>query len=233
MHKLLRWWVVMAAMLAASCTQLDAGGEFEGRNDYVLPSHSFLAGKTLGEYGAEWWQWSLSIPLAESPVKDLTGEKCAAGQQGKVWFLAGTYESHPVKRRCTVPEGWYVFFPVINMVYWRPVKREVSCEAVKEGAALNNDRLDFIEVEIDGVKVPSPRDHREQSVGCFDVFARVAKEAHPPPGYPAASDGYWIMVKPLPVGEHTIAFRAKYSRPGDSYGDLAQDVSYRIIVAKP
>jgi hypothetical protein len=201
--------------------------------DYVLPPHATVAGKTLGEYAAEWWQWSLSIPLTESPVKDLTGEKCSSGQTGNVWFLAGTYESHPVKRNCSVPQGRYVFFPVINMVYWRPPHRPVSCEAVKTAAAINNDHLDSIEVQVDGVDVPSMRTHREESPGCFDVFARIPKEVKAPPGYPAASDGYWIMLKPLSVGSHTIRFSAKYNRPGSPYGALTQDVSYDVHITAP
>lgn len=198
--------------------------------DYVLPPHASVAGKTLGEYAAEWWQWSLSIPLDESPVKDLTGEKCASGQIGEVWFLAGTYENVPISRRCTVPQGRHIFFPVINMVYWRPPQRPVSCEAVQDAAALNNDRLSTIQLSIDGRDIPEMRAHREKSPGCFDVFARVSKQVKAPPGYPAASDGYWIMLKPLPAGKHTIHFHAQYDRPGSPFGNLTQDVSYEIEI---
>jgi hypothetical protein len=196
----------------------------------VLPPHSSVNGKALGVYASEWWQWSLSIPLDESPVKDLTGEKCGAGQTGDVWFLAGTYESSPVRRRCTIPSGKYVFFPVINMVYWRPPEQPVTCEAVKRAAALNNDSLGSIEVVIDGVKLQSPERHREASPSCFDVFARIPKDVPAPPGYPAASDGYWVMLKPMAAGKHTIRFRARYDRPGGAVGDLRQDVSYDITV---
>lgn len=201
--------------------------------DYVLPPHATVAGKTLGEYGAEWWQWSLSVPLEDSPVKDLTGEKCASGQAGDIWFLAGTYESRPITRRCAVPQGRHIFFPVINMVYWRPPQRPVSCEAVKTAAAINNDHLESIEAKIDGVDIPSMRDHREESPICFDVFARVSRAEKAPPGYPAATDGYWIMLKPLPAGRHTISFRARYNRPGQPYGALTQDVTYTLDITRP
>lgn len=201
--------------------------------DYLLPPHATVAGKTLGEYSAEWWQWALSIPLAKSPVADLTGEKCSSGQHGNVWFLAGTYESHPVKRHCAVPQDKYIFFPVINMVYWRPVDRVVSCKEVKRAAAINNDYLKFIDVQVDGVDIPSMKEHREVSPGCFNVFAKIPEAVKAPPGYPAASDGFWIMLQPLPLGRHTIHFRAAYDRPGSPYGDLTQDVSYDIEIRAP
>jgi len=216
----------MAAALAlGGCVAAPAVAQ-----DYVLPAHASVAGKALGVYAAEWWQWSLSMPLDESPVKDLTGEKCSNGQKGEVWFLAGTYENEPITRRCAVPQGRYLFFPIINMVYWRPPDRPVDCEVVERLAAVNNDSLKSIRLRIDGKNVPAMRSHREKSPGCFDVFARVSKQVTAPPGYPAATDGYWVMVKPLPAGKHVIRFGAQYARPGSSWGDLTQDVTYEIEV---
>jgi hypothetical protein len=222
-----RLLTIVAAIVLVCVDAASAAG------NYVVAPHSSVAGKTLGEHGSAWWQWALSIPLDESPVKDTTGVKCAVGQGGNVWFLAGTYESTPIRRRCTIPHGKYIFFPVINMVYWPSGERAVSCDAVKQSAALNNDNLALIEIEVDGTRVPTPRDHREASAVCFDVFARIPKDVTRPPGYPAASDGYWIMLKPLPTGKHRIHFRAAYDRPDGAAGDLRQDVSYEITVTAP
>jgi hypothetical protein len=36
------------------------------------------------------------------------------GQRGPVWFLAGARSGEPVTRRCSIPEGVALFFPVIN-----------------------------------------------------------------------------------------------------------------------
>ena len=220
-------WVTMAMLLSA-CAQMTPAGK-----SYVVAPHSSVLGKPLGEYASEWWQWSFSVPLDNSPVKDVTGEKCATAQQGDVWFLAGTYERSAVVRRCAIPYGKYVFFPVINMVYWRPVARSVSCDAVKEGAAVNNDGLRSIEVEIDGKMLDSPKQYREASPECFDVFARAPKGVRTPPGYPAATDGYWVMLRPMPVGKHSIRFRARYEPGGDDLSWLRQDVSYEITITKP
>src|ERR1044071_3560105 len=63
---------------------------------------------------AEWWQWAYSIPPSENPTVDLTGEKCAVGQRGSTWFLAGSYGGRPAVRNCAVPAGSTLFFPVAN-----------------------------------------------------------------------------------------------------------------------
>jgi hypothetical protein len=44
----------------------------------------------------------------------------------------------------------------------------------------------------------------------------------------AVSDGYWVMLKPLPPGEHTIEFGGKMTKP-----EFTSDISYKIKVVSP
>ena len=74
-------------------------------------------GNTYGEWSAEWWQWVLSIPQANSPVADTTGADCAQQQSGPVFFLAGTGGGDPVTRNCTVPAGKALYFPILNSLW--------------------------------------------------------------------------------------------------------------------
>jgi len=85
----------------------------------VLPPGFNIEGKTAVDLSVEWWQWTASFPSRENPVNDRTGAKCANGQQGKVWFLAGGFGSSIISRKCAVPPGTYIFFPVINLAYWQ------------------------------------------------------------------------------------------------------------------
>src|SRR5215510_14830182 len=41
-----------------------------------------------GDWIGRWWQWTMSIPTAEHPRDGYSPEKCAARQNGPVWFLA-------------------------------------------------------------------------------------------------------------------------------------------------
>ena len=67
------------------------------------------------QLSAEWWQWVLSIPTPENPVLDTTGDKCAVGQHGSVWFLASN-SGGTTMRTCSVPEDKLLFFPIITIV---------------------------------------------------------------------------------------------------------------------
>ncbi|MER5638993.1 hypothetical protein ABT095_18760 [Kitasatospora sp. NPDC002227] len=66
-----------------------------------------------GALAARWWKWALSAPEEHCPVRDRTGKHAAWRQPADIWFLAGTYGGRVV-RRCQIPSGRPVFFPVIN-----------------------------------------------------------------------------------------------------------------------
>jgi hypothetical protein len=61
----------------------------------------------------EWWQWALSIPSATNPILDSNGNRCALGQRGNLWFLAGS-TGGKTERHCTLPAGSRVLIPLHN-----------------------------------------------------------------------------------------------------------------------
>lgn len=199
---------------------------------YKITAHpgDIIDGHPLAEYANLWWQWTNAMPKNLSPVRDKTGEHCNQGQEGSVWFLAGGYGTSTIKRKCTVPEGKHIFFPVINMVYYHRKKGAMTCDRAKELAALNNDELLSINIEIDSITALNPAHTRLSSPECFDFLAKVPRELNPPKYYPAASDGYWVMLKPLSKGAHSIKFQAKYDRTNGGHSKMAQDIEYEIIV---
>lgn len=50
----------------------------------------------------------------------------------------------------------------------------------------------------------------------------------------AAADGYWVMLKPLPPGRHTLVVAANYGGTGDGgYANLRQNFEYVLHVGAP
>ncbi|MFA5984892.1 MAG: hypothetical protein WC782_12820 [Methylococcaceae bacterium] len=191
-----------------------------------------ILGKSLGEYGNQWWQWASSMPALESPVKDKTGLKCNVNQNGQIWFLAGGYGSSKITRTCSIPRDKYLFFPVINMLYIPVGDADLSCKQAKALAALNNDNLRSFVVSIDQHTIVNPAFHRYSSPDCFDLLSRAPKSPQSLRLYPSATDGYWVMLKPLPVGQHTIKFKAEYHNPDEAYGMMVQDIEYQIEIVE-
>jgi len=197
----------------------------------VVSMDEKVFGKSLGEYANLWWQWASSMPALESPVKDMTGIKCDVNQKGQVWFLAGGYGSSKITRKCSIPKGNHLFFPVINMLYFPSgIGTSLTCDAAKASVTINNDYLRSFIVTIDKHKIVNPVLHRYSTPDCFDLLGWPPKNINSPTVYPSATDGYWVMLKPLSLGTHKIKFRAEYHNQNEDYGMMIQDIEYQIDI---
>lgn len=183
------------------------------------------------QLATQWWQWAMSFPEENSPVADHTGAKCAFGQSGNIWFLAGGFGSSKIRRTCHLPKGKTLFFPLVNMVYWRAQDAVgFTCERAKMLAALNNDTALDLFAEIDAIPIANLKQYRVASDQCFDVFARAPKSAGLYNAYPSATDGYWLQIRPLSPGRHTLKFGGRYNRTSSDYGRMVQDIEYELLV---
>ncbi|MDX8399117.1 MAG: hypothetical protein R8K20_02580, partial [Gallionellaceae bacterium] len=161
----------------------------------------------------------------------ISGAHCDVGQQGNIWFLAGGFGSSKIQRSCVIPAGKYIFFPVVNMVYYpRKENNGYTCEQAKVNAAVNNDKALDLHVELDGIAVKNPKRFRARTEKCFNIFEKIPREYQPYNAYPSASDGYWIGLRPLQKGKHTLRFGGRYNSTDSVYGRMVQDIEYEITV---
>lgn len=231
MDKPRRWILAAGAMLATAAAVAaeprsghDSNGPYRSEEIGILPPHSTLDGKSLGDWGGSWWQWAFSFSRDSSPISDPSGSLCGLGQDanGKVWFLAGSYSTEPVVRECVMPAGRTLFFPIINFVHYSPRGRITTCGQVTEAVAGSTERPTNLFVRIDDKALTDPDLHREASVNCFDPFERLGDGARSW-AYPAASNGYWIAVAPLSTGTHVLQF-------GGNLPNFRQNITYKLHV---
>jgi hypothetical protein len=180
---------------------------------------------------AQWWQWAWSMPAGNDPVNDTTGASCMIGQRGPVWFLAGARSSEPVTRRCSIPEGVVLFFPVINsgFVYVPDCgDPNLSIAELRTLLAPFIDDASGLSVVLDGRPVKSLRRVRS------DVFATVFPRRNvlgadcivPGKVYsPSLDDGYYVKLPGLRAGTHRLRIRG-------TSGSFLVDVSYMLNVTK-
>jgi hypothetical protein len=197
---------------------------------------AFADSEDFKKLSAEWEQWALSIPTSENPLLDTTGQNCVVGQRGAVWFLAGVFGGGTAIRTCSVPEGKILFFPVINSVQINApnVCGQTSAQSVSElrsMAAPTIDGATNLSVTVDGVAIKNLRRVKsevfEVALPENNVFIAPCFPLPVPAGIysPAVDDGIYVLLKPLPLGHHTLHFHAENPSAGFSL-----DVTYNLTV---
>lgn len=214
----------------------------QGNSPQIVSPSETIYGMSYGDWSAAWWQWAFTFTNAESPILDLTGEKCASGQGiGPVFFLAGAGTSSPVLRTmCNVPAGKALFFPIINGECSN-VEPDPFLGANERGLrvcaskALDGANLGSLKVSIDGVGLQGQglKAFRAQSpVYGFTAPSSDNFLTQPTTGSSglSLSDGYWIMIEPLPPGKHTIHFEGIFT--SGTVSGWTQNVTYHLTVVR-
>jgi len=194
---------------------------------YVYGPAAWPNGKPYAVHAANWWQWALAQPAEVNPLLDETGENCAQGQSGLTWYLAGTFSGESVTRKCTVPFGRTIVFPIINSAYFAfpsdPAEQKTEA-FLREQVAGVSEATDLA-LEIDGVSVRRLDRQLVDSVlfsatlPVDNVFGTDELLLSP-----AADRGFYVAIAPMLPGKHTIKFHGEL----DGY---VQDVTYNLTVA--
>src|SRR6476646_7800356 len=92
----------------------------------VESPHATVAGKTLQQWSAEWWQKTFSLPVYAADGKTITHPQFDApinpgdvvdakhgllSDDGNVFFLFGSFFGGDIDRTVTVPAGKPIFVP--------------------------------------------------------------------------------------------------------------------------
>ncbi len=204
-------------------------------NPGVIPPNAKPYGMSYGEWEGPWWQWEVRAPATQDPVSDSTGAYANINQSGPVFFLAGTWTGGgtPIVRTVTAPAGKAFLIPLYNGVLTYPEDVPVSVSQ-QDAEAWMRDFLnsllapvDTAELvcKVDGGAVKNPQLYRFPSPvfslyfppDCASVTSWLSWQGVP---YQAGehplnvADGYWVMLTPLPAGNHEI--QIKYPKDGSS-----------------
>jgi len=195
----------------------------------VLPPDTEVGGLDLAEWSARSWQWFFSLPPDVNPYFDETGESCGYGQSGPVFFLAGAEGS--LERSCVVPEGAYVFVPLLGSecstieappFFGRDEAELRACAGNAVDMAEGAFDMTAMRLTVDGETIADLSPYRAATPrfalwlpddNLLGSEQRVAD---------SVADGYQVMLSPLSEGEHEVVI----SIPGPQTVTIA----YRLAV---
>lgn len=237
-HNTKLWQSVIAAIgLMVAAASVDASGN---SSRVVEPGQQFF-GKSYNELVSEWTNWLAVEPIATNPAFDPDGQFCDRNQQGKVWFLASTFGG-VANRTCEIPASKAIFISLGGVfVSFSPDFPVMSDPCFQLATDLEKVRCDVnddvslapgisFEVIIDGVPVEDLFAFRAQSQpGGFtlripDPSLLTDFGVSSGDRFPAVADGYFLFLKPLAPGEHTL--NLIMTNPGQP----ERGVNYTLIV---
>lgn len=220
--------MVIVALLALTLSVNFAAKAQESKSDSSTP----IVG-IYGQLSARWWEWITSIPWDENPGNAEGYFDASVGQEGFVWFLAGTFGDGPVVRECTIPKGKYLFFPVINYFGWSPDDGKIR--EIRAFAEWIMNKMTDVQCTVDGipmniVRTGSPAFGFVNVIG-YDLDYDGEMTENDVKRNVCASDGYFVLVTPLPPGNHQIHFYGALYVPEWQWG-FEVDVTFNITVVE-
>jgi hypothetical protein len=189
---------------------------------------------------ARWFNWTSGISNTEHP-RDFAERTCNVSQKWKdVWFLPDTLNGKIV-RECEVPVGKAIFVPITTG--WQGVAdneefrgkplNEIKDSIIKGAFYCDNYNVER-SAELDGKKVQGlegDTPYRTNTTGLFNLtYGQSNIYDIRPQTSPAFGEGWFLFVKPLPQGDHTIKIHSKISNPTDVSCDYQGDTQWNIKV---
>jgi hypothetical protein len=236
--------VFAAVVLATPCARGQA-----------LTADHLVVSPTDGHYATvsvKWWQWLYSVPVSRNPIVDTTGRFAAVGQPpGDHFFIGGLVSLNAglnasATRTITIPGGKFLFFPILNSEQDNlGVTPPNTLDTLRREAASFANSVVTLFATVDGLPVTDLLGYRTIS----PVFGYVLPNTNgvtdknlaqffgvnaTGPVFPAVGDGYYLMLKPLHPGLHTVTFGGSTTTT-DAQGNPALfrlNITYHIHVLK-
>lgn len=213
----------------------------------VLPPDEPVAGQSQLELADSWWPWAINVPIAENPLL-LSGDiGPVAGDQGPVFFLAGSTSPDPISRNVTIPANKPLFFPLIttnadNVALPGDPPTTFTAAELLSFISPAYDNATGLFLEIDGAPTSNLESHRRTTLAdepysytttssdnlmdaVFGGDSTLGTGVYPSTVTPAVQDGFWVAIEGFENGTtHMLHFG------GMNGFDFTQDITYNLSV---
>jgi hypothetical protein len=219
--------LVASALVSTPPASVSAGGN-------VAPPGSRSHGLSYAERAAAWWEWAIALPASGHPLVSAGNVDCSVGQSGHVWHLAGAFAPAPpapsTVRACDIPSGTALFLPLVN----------VDCSNLEADPFFGANEAELracvrqfgftdLHASVDGAEIANLNRFLVESP-LFSVVPPVGGNILNVPGGTEGdfvARGVHVLLRPLPVGAHTVAFGGTITLGQDAF---PLDVTYHVTV---
>lgn len=205
-------------------------------NPTVIRPNTSFRGKTYSQWSASFWQWALALPLNGHPFNECMKD-FSAGQSGNVWYWSSP--DGPVTCNETIPAGTAIFLTIRDVETSSLEDPPFHGVTAVEQAANSKwfaDHIVKVFCTIDGEPVENIMPTYRFSSGQY-VFTAPSPWVFGTTGGTGSSvaDGYYLMLRPLSKGKHTIHYGGTFHFNAGELGpdpvDLPKDVTLQLTVS--
>jgi hypothetical protein len=220
------------APLAAALAIMAGAGPAEAQQ--LFAPNALIGGIDQSALYTKYTRWALSFSNADGLFTDPDGAiATAAGNQGPLFFLAGSGDGTPVVRNVTLRSDQTVVISPVSVFYIEdPVN---NTEAImRADAEFVLGIVTDLSVSINGAPALLPGGVTLDDYRLFSTFGpRTLGPDNlfgvPPADYLGITYGYLMALQALPVGQHVLRFTALSTSTGPYAGSsFYQDITYNI-----
>lgn len=237
--------LVAAVGLALITTSQPAHADDCPERSLVFSPQASPYGVSYEEWAERFLQWAIAFPATANPAAD--NAPVEANQPRGVWFLPSVTGNRTVTRTLIVPAHTALFLSALSIRVNNtecPTDTDFTVDELFERAREQWDVAIETRVTIDGVDVSGLEDPQTSpyvfEAGPFPITLAdhdnqlAANGASCVPDgitiEPNVARGVFLMVRPLPVGAHTIRIRGVAGPP--EAPAFVKDVTYEIEVVR-
>jgi hypothetical protein len=202
-------------------------------NPGIAPVGSRPFGDSYSDWSAKLWKWGLEYPAdGHHPFSDPVFD-FSARQSGQVWFWGAP--PGPLTRTVSIPSGKAILLSLLDAECSSLETPPFFGATAADQLACATQFVDYVDpaslqAEIDGRTVKEIVKYRTASPQFH--FTAPSPWLNGPSGGDGTSvaDGYYLMVLPLPSGEHCIHYVGTFHIPAGVLGDDPADVSWDVTI---
>jgi hypothetical protein len=212
--------LLVAALFVYTWTTLSASSGtsiFAGKEPLGIP---------LEKWAKDYWQWWMAAPV------DIKNDQCVIGSDPSgrnMSFLVNTYEYPDLKLNCKLSSSSYILVPLLVGecdITLKDQKNKLETTTDYWKCAKKTDSVfDTGRVFLDGNKIlERVKEHDTNATLIKDILVRnttkftinIPESNHyeitknNTGSHPAVVDGWYLVLNPLPVGQHTILYEIKH-----------------------
>jgi hypothetical protein len=216
---------------AGSAVARDATSTADSVNPQVVSLNATYRGQTYKQWVVSFWQWALAIPLPPAspyphPFQDCNNRHISVGQTGNVWYWSAPDDA-PLRcdqRATIIPAGTSIFLSTLDLEASSLDAPPFYAATAADQLAIAQQFANYIQdmfVTIDGIPVANVTAYRT-TTDRFSFFAPTPWIFNKTGGNgTAVADGYYLLLKPLPAGIHTIHYGGTFIIPAGVLGHKA------------